>query len=167
MAIIPNDEKVIMVSGNVNTTYSGSKALKETAEWYTMQDVSNTVKPYKVYTALLTQTGTDAPVATVLENTGNFGNWTYGGGGTYYLNYDPTLTPVIAPFGNFAGIANPYIPIYAGFSGPNGVINGWYSIYPESAGVLRLDFWNSPLIVGTEMSNIMGTTALYVDIKFY
>jgi len=25
--------------------------------------------PYKVYTALLTQTGTDAPVATVLENT--------------------------------------------------------------------------------------------------
>jgi hypothetical protein len=26
-------------------------------------------KPYKVYTALLTQTGTDAPVATVLENT--------------------------------------------------------------------------------------------------
>lgn len=27
------------------------------------------VKPYKVYTALLTQSGTDAPVATVLENT--------------------------------------------------------------------------------------------------
>lgn len=26
-------------------------------------------RPYKVYTALLTQTGTDAPVATVLENT--------------------------------------------------------------------------------------------------
>ena len=27
------------------------------------------IRPYKVYTALLTQTGTDAPVATVLENT--------------------------------------------------------------------------------------------------
>lgn len=26
-------------------------------------------RPYKVYTALLTQSGTDAPVATVLENT--------------------------------------------------------------------------------------------------
>lgn len=26
------------------------------------------IKPYKVYSALLTQTGTDAPVATVLEN---------------------------------------------------------------------------------------------------
>lgn len=29
----------------------------------------NPLLPYKVYTALLTQTGTDAPVATVLENT--------------------------------------------------------------------------------------------------
>jgi hypothetical protein len=29
----------------------------------------NPVKPYKVYTALLTQTGTDVPVPTVLENT--------------------------------------------------------------------------------------------------
>jgi hypothetical protein len=32
-------------------------------------DGSQITKPYKVYTALLTQTGTSAPVATVLENT--------------------------------------------------------------------------------------------------
>ncbi len=31
--------------------------------------VENFGRPYKVYTALLTQTGTSAPVATVLENT--------------------------------------------------------------------------------------------------
>lgn len=30
---------------------------------------NETIKQYKVYTALLTQTGTNAPVATVLENT--------------------------------------------------------------------------------------------------
>jgi hypothetical protein len=37
------------------------------------------VKPYKVYTALLTQTGTTAPVATVLENTLGFDVvWYYG-----------------------------------------------------------------------------------------
>ena len=30
---------------------------------------TTTLPPYKVYTALLTQTGTNAPVATVLENT--------------------------------------------------------------------------------------------------
>jgi hypothetical protein len=42
------------------------------------------LKPkYKVYTALLTQTGTDAPVATVLENTiGNI-TWEYFGTGIY------------------------------------------------------------------------------------
>lgn len=62
MAIIPSDEKVIMVSGNVNTTYSGSKSLKELSEWYTMEDVTNTVRPYKVYTALLTQSGESASV---------------------------------------------------------------------------------------------------------
>jgi hypothetical protein len=39
--------------------------------------------PYKVYTALLTQSGTDAPVATVLENT--LGNivWSYESIGSY------------------------------------------------------------------------------------
>ena len=40
--------------------------------------------PYKVYTALLTQSGTNAPVATVLENT--FGGdivWSYSSTGSY------------------------------------------------------------------------------------
>lgn len=40
--------------------------------------------PYKVYTALLTQSGTDAPVATVLENTlGGEVVWSYDTLGTY------------------------------------------------------------------------------------
>ena len=40
---------------------------------------------YKVYTALLTQTGTNAPVATVLENTlGGTPVWDYAGTGQYY-----------------------------------------------------------------------------------
>lgn len=39
---------------------------------------------YKVYTALLSQSGTDAPVATVLENTlGGEVIWSYDGQGTY------------------------------------------------------------------------------------
>ena len=40
-------------------------------------------RPYKVYTALLTQSGTDAPVATVLENTLGDINWTRGAQGYY------------------------------------------------------------------------------------
>jgi hypothetical protein len=61
MAIIPGEEKVFMVSKNANTGYSGSAALKAASEWYTMNDVSNTIRPYKVYTALLTQGGGDDP----------------------------------------------------------------------------------------------------------
>ena len=61
MAIIPQEEKVFMVSNSTNTTYSGSAALKAMQQWYTMQDVTDTVKPYKVYTALLTQSGGNDP----------------------------------------------------------------------------------------------------------
>ena len=62
MAIIPVDEKVFMVSNSTNTTYSGSASLKAMNEWYTMQDVTNTVRPYQVFTALLTQSGGDTIV---------------------------------------------------------------------------------------------------------
>ena len=43
MAIIPAEEKVFMVSNSTNTTYSGSAALKAMQQWYTMQDVIDTV----------------------------------------------------------------------------------------------------------------------------
>jgi hypothetical protein len=43
-------------------------------------------RPYKVYTALLTQSGTNAPVATVLENTlGGDIVWSYDSIGTYSI----------------------------------------------------------------------------------
>lgn len=59
MAIIPSDEKVFMVSTGTNTTYGGSAALKAMQQWYTMQDVSDSIQPYQVFTALLTQSGGD------------------------------------------------------------------------------------------------------------
>lgn len=52
---------------------------KGTASWVPERQAS-----YKVYTALLTQTGTDAPVATVLENTlGGTVVWSYEDVGVY------------------------------------------------------------------------------------
>ena len=43
-------------------------------------------RPYDVYTALITQSGSDAPVATVLENTFNTSlTWTRTGTGTYSI----------------------------------------------------------------------------------
>jgi len=47
-----------------------------------LNEVVNNTPPYRVYTALLTQSGTNAPVATVLENTlGGEVVWSYDGDG--------------------------------------------------------------------------------------
>jgi hypothetical protein len=61
MAIIPSDEKVFMVDKRTNTIYGGSAALQAMQQWYTMQDVSDSIRPYKVFTALVTQTNGDDP----------------------------------------------------------------------------------------------------------
>ena len=65
MAIIPGSAKVLNQYENVNTTYGGSKAMKAQSKWYTMDDVIETInsnKPYKVFTALVSQTGSDNPL---------------------------------------------------------------------------------------------------------
>jgi hypothetical protein len=80
---IPADEQVFMVSKSTNTTYSGSAALKAMNEWYTMEDVTNTVQPYKVFTVLLTQNGDDNIIGQ------NYGLLTIGV--TYHL--DEILNP--------------------------------------------------------------------------
>jgi hypothetical protein len=43
MSIIPATDKVYMVREDVNTTYGGSTALKPMQNWYTMQDIVDTV----------------------------------------------------------------------------------------------------------------------------
>jgi hypothetical protein len=57
MAIIPSSQKTFSFNEGANTTYSGSASMKALSKWYTMQDITNTVRPYKVYTALITQSG--------------------------------------------------------------------------------------------------------------
>ena len=48
--------------------------------------VRDNAHPYKVYTALLSQTGTSAPVPTVLENTLGEITWAYSNTGNYNIN---------------------------------------------------------------------------------
>ena len=43
MSIIPATDKVYMVREDVNTNYGGSEALKVLQNWYTMQDIVDTV----------------------------------------------------------------------------------------------------------------------------
>jgi len=75
---ISNGQILISINGDLGTS---GQVLKK--------DVNNEVawgdpRPYKVYTALLTQSGTNAPVATVLENTlGAVPVWSRTAAGTY------------------------------------------------------------------------------------
>ena len=66
--------------------------LDYTQKKYVDQKVADS-RPYKVYTALLTQSGTDAPVATVLENTlGDTITWSYVAVGQYIGTSTGTFT---------------------------------------------------------------------------
>lgn len=70
-----------------NTTTTSKFPLPKDKGWVRLPErveklessLSDSIRPYKVYTALLTQSGTNPPVATVLENT--IGNiwWSYNG----------------------------------------------------------------------------------------
>lgn len=64
----------------------------------TVQDFVDLIRPYKVYRALLTQSGTDAPVATVLENTIGQVLFTYILPGYYRINmgtFDPNKVHIM------------------------------------------------------------------------
>ena len=83
MAEIPSGTKFLGVGSSVPTPELSGTAINSKTQYYTIEDLQGLIRPYKVYTALLTQSGTDAPVATVLENT--LGNivWSRVGLGQY------------------------------------------------------------------------------------
>ena len=57
------------------------------------EGTSDATRPYKVYTALITQSGTSAPTATVLENTlGGTPTWAYSSTGTFTLTLTGAFT---------------------------------------------------------------------------
>lgn len=71
----------------VMNTNGGSVELQIVSNNKWMATESNSgISTYKVYTALLNQTGISAPVATVLENTIGDITWTYESTGVYYAN---------------------------------------------------------------------------------
>jgi hypothetical protein len=77
---------------NVHYTTNSQKATEYPVFAIKAGDVMG-AKAYKVYSALLTQTGADAPTATVLENTlGVTPIWYYQNVGTYYAESFGTFT---------------------------------------------------------------------------
>lgn len=64
--------------------YTGKDSSDVTRIRETLTEVATALRPYKIYTATLTQSSTAAPTAEVLENTlGGTLVWTRSGAGTY------------------------------------------------------------------------------------
>jgi hypothetical protein len=80
MSQIPNEMRFLGVNSSlIDLVEKKDYINNEKTEYYSLDDI----RGYKVYTALLSQSGTDAPTATVLENT--IGNivWSRVGEGLY------------------------------------------------------------------------------------
>jgi hypothetical protein len=97
MSTIPTGQKFHTVASNVVTQERGSALANSQREIFTMQDIVDTVSAeipaYKVYTAILNQSGTSVPVATVLENTlGGTVVWSYSGTGSYQATLTGAFT---------------------------------------------------------------------------
>ena len=122
------------------------------------------IRPYKVYTALLTQSGTDAPVATVLENTLGVITLQRNELGDYSILSDnlfldgKTFMPQ-----SFSFDAEQSVIPYADDSS----INGHYSFWKTSEGDIKIFMYNN---TGTfvEWSTALGTSfELPIEIRVY
>lgn len=61
MAQIPNDTRFIGINPTVNLRERRSARINRETQPHTMQDIADSVLPYKVFTALLTQSGESGP----------------------------------------------------------------------------------------------------------
>ena len=59
MAIVPNDTRFIGINPTVNLRERRSARINRETQPVSMQDITDSIRPYKVYTALLTQSGED------------------------------------------------------------------------------------------------------------
>jgi hypothetical protein len=91
------------------TAITGAELVPVVQSGVTVQTTISKLKTYKVYTALFTQVGTDAPTVTVLENSIGTITLSYGAVGTYYLNssalFTGTVPLIVRPMG-FEGEIN-------------------------------------------------------------
>jgi len=131
--------------------------------------------PYKSYTALFTQSGINAPVVNVLENSFGFPiNWLRSGPGSYKCEFptsqDPYKLWIGGGFGTWASSGNTYLPLSNGTS-----VLGLYSLYysgPSSApdGIIMEVVDSSYTYV--DLSTILGEdvpmyAGLYVEFRIY
>jgi hypothetical protein len=167
---IPQDEKVFMVSKSTNTTYSGSASLKAMQEWYTMEDVTNTVRPYKVFTALLTQAGGDNPItvagdgeiiyieATYLisDNPDNYDLTIYGAPNNNVGTFFIANQTISLPYTNSLQLEGNYGAPYANVL-ENTIGNIWFTY----AGAGEYRCYSEGLFIDSKSTIILGNVTYY------
>jgi len=92
MAIVPNDTRFIGINPTVDLRERRSARINRETQPNTMQDITDSVRPYKVYTAIVTAWDSDAPVAIELENTIGTITITRQGTGRYTIVSDSLFT---------------------------------------------------------------------------
>jgi hypothetical protein len=114
-----------------NETESGANTAQRVGQM--LEDIINySGGNYKVYTATLTQTGTDAPTGEVLQNTLGYEiSWLYDSVGYYYSNVSSFNLNSLVFIQNNTGIDNGYTNITATISG------NYVVIYTNTDGILN------------------------------
>ena len=109
-------------------------------EYLTGVTYNASIRPYKVYTAILSQTGTDAPEQNVLENTLGTGLiYTYDSLGIYYAQLE---SGTFDPAKTFINITSGYYSTpYTVYSSIDNIDNSYLIIgtFDESGGNVELD----------------------------
>lgn len=147
MATIANGQKFLTSAPEVNTTYGGSTSLKELNTWYTMQDINNTVKPYKsLIVSNLSFAAGNILGYTVLENTmGPFTLTTYNNVliVTFENYIDVNVTPgkvYLNPVYTFSGSIGMYCDLEeSGIFSGSGTVYFYYNEIPSGTGAPYCD----------------------------
>jgi len=92
MAIVPNDTRFIGINPTVNLTERRSARINRETQPVSMQDIADSVRPYKVYTAIVTAWDNDELIAIELENTIGTITITRAGTGRYLITSDSLFT---------------------------------------------------------------------------
>lgn len=130
---------------------------------YTGKQIDDGIRPYKVYTAIINQTGTNAPVATVLENTlGGTVIWARTSPGLYTA----TLTGAFPANKTFI-VFQPYL-----FQDSDNSGLGSYPVFQRTSDNV-LTYSQSFITLNTSVpgvftpTNYDGITAMSIEIRVY
>jgi hypothetical protein len=154
----------VYINNTTGKVWSRDAAAGVAADWVGQSGGSS----YLVYTALLSQSGTNAPVATVLENTlGGTVVWTRVGAGDYFGTLAGAFVNGIIP--NFyqlsldpGSLGFSLIPLYDfGIS-----IIGYYGIWFGDNNLIAINVFDSTFNL-VDWSTLVGTSPLMFDIKTF